>query len=65
MEPKAATMRTEWFEHVRKTRKKMSRGKNQISHRDAMKAASSTWPEVKAKLLRTQKRKIAKENRKS
>ena len=68
MEPKAEkkpTMRNEWFDHVRKTRKKMSRGKNQISHRDAMKAASGTWPEAKAKLIRTRKRKIAKENRKS
>ena len=59
------TMRTEWFEHVRKTRKKMTRGKDVCSHRDAMKAASTTWADAKAKILRIRKRKIAKENRKS
>ena len=67
MEPRtetSTTMRHEWFEHVRKTRKKLSSGKNKISHRDAMKAASGTWADAKAKIIRTRKRKNAKENRK-
>ena len=47
-------MRSAWFEHVRKTREKESRGKkNKISHRDAMKCASVTWAAVKAKLERS------------
>ena len=50
-------MRSAWFEHVRKTRKKMSRGqKEQVSHRKAMQHASSTWPKEKEKVLRKQKR---------
>ena len=37
-EPKK-TMRHEWFEHVRKTRKKMSKGKDkQVAHRKLAKA---------------------------
>lgn len=47
-------MRSAWFEHVRKTREKESRGKkNKMSHRDAMKSASVTWAAVKAKLERS------------
>ena len=47
------TMRNHWFDHVRKTRKKMSRGKKiPVEHRDAMKEASTTWPALKKKLLK-------------
>jgi len=50
-------MRSAWFEHVRKTRKKLSKGKkDQVSHRAAMQHASSTWPKEKEKVLRAQKR---------
>lgn len=50
-------MRTAWFEHVRKTRKRLSKGKkDQVSHRVAMQHASSTWPKEKEKALRAQKR---------
>ena len=50
------SMRKEWFEHVRKTRSKASKGKNKISHREAMTQASQTWPKVKEKLLKKKKR---------
>ena len=58
-------MRKCWFEHVRKTRKKLSKGKKElVSHRDAMSKASVTWPKEKAKIERKLKReakKLAKE----
>ena len=58
-------MRKDWFEHVQKTRKKLSRGKKQpITHVAAMKEASVTWPTVKAKLIKKREReckKLAKE----
>lgn len=54
-------MRKEWFEHVKRTRVKMSKkAKDPVSHRDAMKAASETWGEAKAKIQRANKRKARK-----
>ena len=54
-EPKS--MRQHWFEHVRKTRVRMSKKKKEpVSHRDAMKAASVSWAKEKAKIERAQKR---------
>ena len=58
---KPKTMRNYWFEHVRKTRKKMSKGKDKpANQKDAMTQASVTWPEarekVKKKLDREKKR---------
>ena len=51
------SLRKEWFLYVSKTRKRMSRGcKEPVSHRDAMKKASETWPKEKEKLLRRIKR---------
>ena len=55
------TMRNHWFDHVRKTRKKLSKGKEgTVSHRIAMQQASSTWPTAKKKIenkiKRTQKK---------
>ena len=58
------TLRTDWFAHVNKTRKKMSRGsKEPISHRAAMKAASITWPKEKEKLLRKRRREAKKQEK--
>ena len=55
------TLRSDWFSHVSKTRKKMSRGsKEQVPHRAAMKAASITWPKEKEKLLRKRRREAKK-----
>ena len=51
------TLRSDWFDWVQKTRKKLSRGhKTLVSHRVAMKAASITWPKEKEKLLKRRKR---------
>lgn len=51
------SMRHHWFEHVAKTRKKMSRGKKEmVTHRAAMREASQTWPNIKQKLLKKRKR---------
>jgi hypothetical protein len=49
-------MRKAWTNHVAVTRKKGNRGKSVMTHREAMKAASETWPKEKAKLIRRQKR---------
>ena len=50
-------MRQHWFEHVRKTRVKMSKSKkDKVSHRDAMKTASVSWAVEKAKIERKLKR---------
>ena len=58
------TLRTDWFAHVHKTRKKMARGsKEPISHRAAMKAASITWPKEKEKLLRKRRREAKKQEK--
>ena len=46
------TMRKGWTDHVAETRRKGNRGKNIMSHKEAMKAASVTWPKAKAKLER-------------
>ena len=57
----ATSMRKEWFEHVKRTRVKMSKkSKTPVSHRDAMKAASDTWADAKAKIERSNKRKARK-----
>ena len=61
-----SNMRKEWFEHVKKTRVKMNRVSKDktVTHREAMKAASDTWAEAKAKIERANKRKerkVAKE----
>ena len=51
------SMRVHWFDHVAKTRKRMSRGKKDpVSHRDAMREASQSWPTVKKKITRKLKR---------
>ena len=49
----ASKMRKAWFDYVRKTRARMSRGqKVKCTHREAMKAASVGWPVEKAKQVR-------------
>ena len=46
-------MRKAWFEYVKKTRTRMSRGqKEKCSHREAMKVASQGWPTEKVKVTR-------------
>ena len=53
-------MRKAWFDYVAEIRRKGNRGKKTMSHLDAMKVASLTWPKKKAKLLR----KISREGKK-
>ena len=51
------SMRKEWFNFVALTRKKLQRkSKEPVSHRAAMKEASSIWPKEKAKILNRKKR---------
>ena len=58
---KPCSMRQSWFEHVKKTRKKMSKGKkDQVSHREAMRIASTTWGVEKAKLVKKKEREARK-----
>ena len=55
-------MRKNWFSFVATTRKKMSRKlKRDVTHREAMKEASTLWPKEKVRLLN----KIKREKRKA
>ena len=53
--------RKEWFNWVAKERKRLQRKNKTASHKQAMAAASVTWPKQKAKI----KRKADREARKS
>ena len=54
-------MRTAWFEHVRKTRRKLTRERKEpVSHREAMSIASTSWGVEKKRY----ERKIEREKRK-
>lgn len=44
------SMKSMWFDHVSKTRKKMSKGKQTCTHQNAMKAASTTWPAIRNRI---------------
>ena len=55
-------MRKAWTDYVAKTRRKGNRGKNTMTHREAMKEASLTWPKEKAKLQRKRKRECKKQS---
>ena len=62
---KPKTMRNHWFDHVAKTRKSLSKSrKEQVTHREAMREASTTWGPIKErlqkKLARAKKRAAAK-----
>lgn len=57
-------MRSAWFDHVKKTREKESRvQKTNVTHREAMKLASQTWPTIKAKLQKKLEREKKKADR--
>jgi hypothetical protein len=59
-----ATLRSDWFAWVNKTRKRMSRGaKELVPHRTAMKAASITWPKEKEKILKKRRRESKKQEK--
>ena len=61
-----SSMRKEWFDYVRKVRKKMSRGKGTppCTHRQAMSAASESWPTEKVKIQKRIKRDERKASKK-
>ena len=50
------SMRQLWFDHVRKTRKKIGTKKKPCTHRDAMKIASTSWPKIKVKIQKKRAR---------
>ena len=53
-------MRSAWQEHVAKTRKRGNRKGQTMTHQQAMKAASETWPKEKQKLIRRKQRECKK-----
>ena len=51
------SMRVLWFDHVRKTRGQMSRKlKRPVTHQEAMREASISWPSKKLKIQKKRKR---------
>ena len=52
-------MKKSWIEHVLETRRKGNRGKKTMTHKEAMRAASLTWPKVKKRILRQRKKQLA------
>ena len=63
---KPKTMRQEWFEHVKKTRAKISKkNKENVSHREAMKIASVSWAAEKVKIEKSHKRLAKKKAKES
>ncbi len=60
------SLRKDWFDHVKKTRKKMSKGqKVLVEHREAMKNASVSWPKEKERILKKRKREEKRDAKKS
>ncbi len=57
-------MRSAWFEHVRKTRRKLSRERKEaVSHREAMSIASTSWGTEKIRYARKIEREKRKEDK--
>ena len=68
--PKANTMRNHWFAHVAKTRKRLEKSnKGSVSHRDAMREASTSWvtekEKVRKKIARADKAAARKNTKKT
>ena len=57
------SLRSEWFEYVKKVRKKNSKKDKLCSHTEAMKIASQTWAAVKLKLEKKRKREQKKQEK--
>ena len=49
-------MRKSWTDYVASVKRKGNRGKKSMTHVEAMRSASITWPKEKAKILRRRKR---------
>ena len=57
----STSMRVQWFEHVRKTRRQLVRDRKEpVTHQEAMRHASTTWA---TKKLKIQKR-LSRQNKK-
>ena len=53
----STSMRVQWFEHVRKTRKQLVRDRKEpVTHQEAMRQASTTWGSKKLKIEKRQQR---------
>ena len=61
----STSMRVQWFEHVRKTRRQLVRDRKEpVTHQEAMRHASTTWATKKLKIqkrLSRQKKKLEKQ----
>lgn len=57
------SLRSEWFDYVRKIRKKNSKRDKPCSHTEAMKIASQSWAAVKSKLEKKRKREQKKQEK--
>ena len=57
------SLRSEWFDYVRKVRKKNTKKDKPCSHTDAMKIASQSWPAVKLRLEKKRKREQKKQEK--
>ena len=57
------SLRSEWFDYVRKVRKKNSKRDKPCSHTEAMKIASQSWAAVKLKLEKKRKREEKKQEK--
>ena len=63
---KKVTMRNHWFAHVAKTRKKLSKArKAPVTHREAMREASTTWSGIKDRVRKKMIRNQRKEQKKA
>ena len=49
-------MRKAWQQYVAEVRRKGNRGKSTMTHQEAMKTASLSWPKKKAKIERLAKK---------
>ncbi len=49
-------MRKNWFDYVAKIKKKNNRGSKTMTHSEAMKEASKTWPKEKKRIERRLKK---------
>ena len=56
-------LRREWFDYVKKVRKKNTKRDKPCSHTEAMKIASATWPQVKLRLEKKRKREQKKQDK--
>ena len=61
----STSMRVQWFDHVRKSRKRLIRDrKGPVTHQEAMRQASTTWATKKEKIqkrIQREKKRLEKQ----